>query len=174
MGYHRIKTQTMQTDLAARKNRYKSKERKVTRRACEHRMDRYRGAPKMSRYESKPQLYVDAGAKARRYRQANFDFRFCSSSIRDSNCARLRSFSRRSSPRRDSSDCFSSTIDFRTVTTSRRASCSSLRRLSVWELSESRSLASSLACIRALRTARTWLIERHGKQGKTHTILLRV
>lgn len=88
----------------------------------------------------------------RRYRQANFDLRFCNSSIRTSSCCRARSFAFRSSSSRCSRDCFSWTTEFRTVTTSRLVSSNSVRRDSIFTFSVSRSRASSVACMRALRT----------------------
>lgn len=86
------------------------------------------------------------------HRHANLDLRFCSSSKRLSNCALARSLARRSSSSRLSSDCFSSTIDRRTLTTSFLASCNSVLRVVICELRLSRSRASSVACMRALRT----------------------
>jgi hypothetical protein len=86
------------------------------------------------------------------HRHANLDFRLCNSSIRESSCCRARSLAFLSSSSFCSRDCFSSTIDLRTVTTSRLASVSSFRRASIVELRVSRSLASSVACNRAFRT----------------------
>ena len=64
--------------------------------------------------------------------------------------------------------CFSSTMDLWTVTTSRRA-CS-LQIVSSCALRESRSLASSVACIRAFRTSAGALYRYSAVQGDNGTV----
>jgi len=64
----------------------------------------------------------------------------------------LSAFALLSSPSLFSSDCFSSTTDRRTSVTSRFASSRSFLSEAIWPFSESRSRASSVACMRAFRT----------------------
>lgn len=95
---------------------------------------------------------IKARKTIRGHRHANFDLRFWSSSIRESSCCRTRSLAFLSSSSLCSRDCFSSTIDLRTLTTSRWASPSSFCKACTLVLKKSRSRASSVACMRALRT----------------------